>query len=67
MALWPFRDGYYQSGVHLFGAISRRYWLPNEFVWANLRAALKEVVILGPCAGLGAWIASRRLSSTASS
>jgi hypothetical protein len=67
MALWPFRDGYYQSDVHLFDAISRRYWLPNEFVWANLVAAIKEVVILGPCACLGAWTASRRLSSTASS
>ena len=50
MALWPFSDTYYQSSLHLFDAVSRRYWLPQEFIWYNLRAALKEAAILGPLA-----------------
>jgi hypothetical protein len=55
MALWPFSDGYYQSSLLVFDAISRRYWLPQEFIWGNLRAALKELLILGPIAWLAFW------------
>ena len=54
MALWPFSDGFYQSSLFLFDAISRRYWLPQEFIWHNLRAALRELVILAPLAHV-AW------------
>lgn len=56
MALWPFSHAHYQSGLYVFDAISRRYWLPEQFVWLNLRAALKEVVILGPVAGVSYWV-----------
>ena len=60
MALWPFTDGYYQSSLFLFDAISRRYWLPQEFVWNNLRAVVKEVLILGAIAWLSMKWARRR-------
>ena len=50
MALWPFSREHFQSSVYLFDAISRRYWLPEQFVWGNLKAAAKEVLILGPIA-----------------
>jgi hypothetical protein len=59
MALWPFSDAYYQSSLGLFDAVSRRYWLPQEFIWHNLAAAMKEIVIIGPFAlatfGLARW------------
>ena len=48
MALWPFDSGYYQSSLSIFDAISRRYWLPEQFIFGNLRAAFKEIIILGP-------------------
>ena len=59
MALWPFSDGFYQSSLFLFDAISRRYWLPQEFIWHNLRAAVGELVILAPLVYV-----ARRLRST---
>ncbi len=59
MALWPFTDGFYQSSLFVFEAISRRYWLPREFLVGNLRAALREVVILGPTALLAFRIRRR--------
>ena len=48
MALWPFSRGYYQSSLFVFDAISRRYWLPQEFIVGNALAVLKELVILIP-------------------
>jgi membrane-bound metal-dependent hydrolase YbcI (DUF457 family) len=45
MALWPFSDAYYQSDLHVFMAISRRYWLPG-FVMHNLTAVFWEAVLL---------------------
>jgi membrane-bound metal-dependent hydrolase YbcI (DUF457 family) len=47
MALWPFSRGYYESSVHVFMAISRRYWL-SEFWVYNARALVREMVILLP-------------------
>jgi membrane-bound metal-dependent hydrolase YbcI (DUF457 family) len=47
MALWPFSRDHYESSLHVFMAISRRYWLP-EFWTYNLRALLRELVILLP-------------------
>jgi inner membrane protein len=47
MALWPVSHGYYESRLHVFMAISRRYWLP-EFWTYNLRALVRELVILVP-------------------
>ena len=54
-ALWPFTATYYQSGLNLFGEISRRYWLPEEFIFGNLRAAGWEILLVGPCL-LAAWV-----------
>ena len=60
MALWPFSREHYQSSFYVFDAISRRYWLPEQFVWSNLRAAAREVLILGPVAGISYWISRCR-------
>jgi inner membrane protein len=58
MALWPFSRDYYESSVHLFGAISRRYWLPH--FWShNLRALAWEIAILVPIAAV-AWVSRGR-------
>jgi membrane-bound metal-dependent hydrolase YbcI (DUF457 family) len=51
MALWPFSRGYYESPLHVFMAISRRYWLP-EFWTYNLRALARELLILVPIVGI---------------
>ncbi|HYT76886.1 MAG TPA: metal-dependent hydrolase [Vicinamibacterales bacterium] len=51
MALWPFTRGYYESSVHLFPAVSRRYWLA-EFWFYNLKALAVEVAILAPIVAL---------------
>ena len=32
MALWPVTSDFYESTLHLFMPISRRYWLPEQFV-----------------------------------
>lgn len=58
MALWPFSREYYVSGVHVFHAISRRYWLP-DFWSLNMRAIAREVAILLPVAGLIAYVRKR--------
>jgi inner membrane protein len=58
MALWPFSCDYYESQVHVFLAISRRYWLP-EFWASNARALAGELVILLPLAAL-VFFARRR-------
>jgi LexA-binding, inner membrane-associated putative hydrolase len=63
MALWPFDSGYYQSSRPIFDAISRRYWLPEQFVIGNLRATLKEILILGP-PFVGALVLRRRSGPT---
>jgi hypothetical protein len=55
MALWPLSRDHYQSSLFVFDAISRRYWLPEQFVVGNLRALAKEMAILIPVA----WLASR--------
>src|SRR5688572_5059734 len=47
-ALWPFSSDYYVSGWNVFGEISRRYWLPQEFVLGNLRALSWELAVLTP-------------------
>ena len=49
MALWPLTRSYYESGLQLFPAVSRRYWLP-EFWTLNLKAAAIELAIVGPLA-----------------
>ncbi len=53
--LWPFTSRYYKSGLDLFGEVSRRYWLPDEFIIGNVKAAMWELVLLAPCVFL-AWV-----------
>ena len=48
MALWPFDGGYYQSSRSVFDAISRRYWMPQQFIVGNVKATIKEVIVLAP-------------------
>ena len=47
-ALWPVTTRYFYSGLDLFWDISRRYWLPHEFILGNLAALARELVIIGP-------------------
>lgn len=53
-ALWPFSDTYYHSPWAVFGETSRRYWLPDEFIFGNAKEAMLEVAVLLPLA-LMAW------------
>lgn len=55
MALWPFSSRFVLSGFDLFSEVSRRYWLPNEFIFGNLKAVGWEVLILLPILVI-AWI-----------
>jgi inner membrane protein len=59
MALWPWSTDFYQSSLHVFGAVSRRYW-QREFYTANAWALLRELVILVPIAAAAYWFAARR-------
>ena len=52
--LWPLSSKYYITGWDLFGEVSRRYWLPSEFILGNLRALAWEMVLLVPVL-LFAW------------
>ncbi|MBI1876505.1 MAG: hypothetical protein HYZ58_08485 [Acidobacteria bacterium] len=58
MALWPFTSTFYQSDLHWFMAISRRYWL-SGFWPHNLHAVAHEIAILGPITGLIWWWRAR--------
>lgn len=51
MALWPFSQTFFISGLDVFNSVSRRYWLPG-FWRANAVAVLREMVLLGPVAVL---------------
>ncbi len=52
--LWPLSSAYYISGWDLFREISRRYWLPEEFILWNLQAVAWELMVLLPVV-LMAW------------
>ena len=54
-ALWPFSDRYYQAPWAVFGETSRRYWLPDEFIFSNAMEALLEVGVMLPLV-LVAWL-----------
>jgi membrane-bound metal-dependent hydrolase YbcI (DUF457 family) len=54
MALWPFSHAYFISGLDLFMDVSRRYWLYDEFVVHNAKAAALELALIGPFA-VAAW------------
>ena len=54
MALWPITPEYFQSDLHLFLPISRRYWVPG-FLAHNLTAVAREMLCIGPLAFLAYW------------
>jgi hypothetical protein len=59
MALWPFSRDHYESGLHLFLAISRRYWLAESWI-GNLRALARELAILLPIVAAVGLLRGRR-------
>ena len=60
---WPFSSASHASGWNLFGEVSRRYWLPQEFVLGNLRALSWELAVLSPLLILAwAWWSRRTLT-----
>lgn len=62
MALWPFTNDYYVSSApDIFMAVSRRYWLPEFWVY-NLRVLAQELAILGIPAAVIEWHLRRRPS-----
>jgi hypothetical protein len=58
MALWPWSDGFYESTLHLFAPIERRWWMPN-FLSHNLAAAAREAVVLLPVVWFVWWRGGR--------
>lgn len=59
MALWPFSGEYVESQLHLFMAVSRRYWL-EEFWTYNFTVLARELLLLGPLAIAAEWIVRKR-------
>ena len=59
MAFWPVSQGYYQTGLHVFMAVSRRIHQPHLFWAQNLTAIAREIVILLPPALVALWWAGR--------
>jgi LexA-binding, inner membrane-associated putative hydrolase len=59
MALWPLTREHYESSLHVFMAISRRYWIPELFWWNNFLALARELVILVPLVAL-VWLLRRK-------
>jgi inner membrane protein len=55
-ALWPFSSQFYISNLDVFVPISRRYWNLDEFVWGNLRALVRELVIMVPVAAAARYV-----------
>jgi inner membrane protein len=55
MMFWPFSSEFYVSGWNAFGEVSRRYWIPREFVLGNLSALAWEMLMLVPVVVL-AWV-----------
>ncbi|MBE3132881.1 MAG: metal-dependent hydrolase [Acidobacteria bacterium] len=55
MALWPFSTHYFYSGLDLFFATDRRYWLPG-FWLRDLRAIAWEILLVAPLAVFTLWI-----------
>jgi membrane-bound metal-dependent hydrolase YbcI (DUF457 family) len=62
MLLWPLTSTYFVSGLDLFGEVSRRYWLPREFIAGNFGAVGWEVITLMPLVLIGwVWWSGRTL------
>ena len=58
--LWPFSPEFHISGLNLFGEVSRRYWLFNEFILGNLAAVAWELTVLLPMLMLAWMVWSKR-------
>ena len=54
MAFWPISSAYYVSDLDVFTEISRRYWLPEQFIVGNLKSIAREIILLAPVVWL-AW------------
>jgi membrane-bound metal-dependent hydrolase YbcI (DUF457 family) len=54
-ALWPFSTRFFVSGLDLFGEVSRRYWLPEQFILGNLQVLAWELFVLVPICVIS-WI-----------
>jgi inner membrane protein len=61
MALWPWSSDFYQSQLHVFRAVSRRYWQPG-FYLANTWTVVREIAILTPVAAGACWFAMHRVA-----
>ena len=59
MALWPLTREYYESSLHVFYAISRRYWQPG-FWTLNAKAVTRELLVLIPLTLTIGFVRSRR-------
>lgn len=46
MMLRPFSSECFVSGFNLFGEVSRRYRLVDEFIFGNIRAVVWELTVL---------------------
>jgi hypothetical protein len=57
-ALWPFSHRWFVSDWDLFLPTERRHALSGASMWTNLRAVVREVVILAPVAAM-AWLLTR--------
>jgi inner membrane protein len=55
MALWPLTTDYYLSPFRIFLPLLRRY-SPPEFWLLNLRAVIRELLILGPLLWIVWWV-----------
>jgi inner membrane protein len=64
MALWPFSHAHYESDLHIFRAISRRYYQGWTFVDQNVRAVCLELAMLMPILALVISLRRRRAATT---
>lgn len=58
MAFWPFSHGFYITGVEIFLPIAREWWRPGILAF-DVRAALREVLLLAPIVVLVWWLRTR--------
>lgn len=62
-ALWPFSDAFYESDLHLFPPVERRYWLP--IFWSrNTLAVSRELLVMSPLVVLALVVRRRRTPSS---
>lgn len=54
MAFWPVSHEHYETGLGVFGPISRRYWL-DSFWSINLTSIAREILILAPVVVVVWW------------